>query len=191
MLFDGWDGILRTLAIGVCAYALLIVMLRTSGKRTLAKMNAFDLVVTVALGSTLATILLNGSVALAEGATALLVLIGLQFLVAWGATRAAALRDLVKSTPRALVIDGRIDTAAAREERVTHEEILQAVRASGNGALEGVAAVVLETDGSMSVVLKEKAGSRSALATVEGAAPRGLADARPLASASGGASVGP
>jgi uncharacterized membrane protein YcaP (DUF421 family) len=41
--------------------------LRVSGKRTLAKMNAFDLVVTVALGSTLATILLSADVSLAEG----------------------------------------------------------------------------------------------------------------------------
>ena len=75
MLFQGWEGIARTILVGVLAYVLLVVFLRISGKRTLAKLNAFDLVVTVALGSTLSAILLQESVALAEGAAALALLI--------------------------------------------------------------------------------------------------------------------
>ncbi|WP_407939580.1 hypothetical protein [Methylophaga nitratireducenticrescens] len=59
------------------------MLLRISGRRILSKMNAFDMVVTVALGSTLATILLNRDVALAEGALAFALLIGMQYLVTW------------------------------------------------------------------------------------------------------------
>jgi uncharacterized membrane protein YcaP (DUF421 family) len=70
MIFDGWGSIARTAIVGVLAYAALVVLLRISGKRTLAKMNAFDLVVTVALGSTLATILLSKEVSLASGVAA-------------------------------------------------------------------------------------------------------------------------
>lgn len=81
MLFSGWDSLLRILVVGVLAYVALVVFLRVSGKRTLSKMNAFDLVVTVALGSTLATVLLDKDVALAEGASAFALLIGLQFAV--------------------------------------------------------------------------------------------------------------
>ena len=51
MFFDSWTGLLRVLVVGGCAYSALILFLRLSGKRTLAKLNAFDLVVTVALGS--------------------------------------------------------------------------------------------------------------------------------------------
>ena len=65
IFFNGWSVLGRTLLIGVLAYVSLVFMLRVSGKRTLAKMNAFDLVVTVAIGSTLATIVLSRSVALA------------------------------------------------------------------------------------------------------------------------------
>ncbi|WP_344328175.1 hypothetical protein [Streptomyces macrosporus] len=59
-------------AMAACAYAAVIAVVRLPGKRTLAKhtlakMNAFDLVVTVALGSTSATILLTSTVSLAEG----------------------------------------------------------------------------------------------------------------------------
>lgn len=59
VFFDGWPVLLRTAVVGVLAYSILIVFLRATGKRTLSKMNAFDFVVTVALGSTLASILLS------------------------------------------------------------------------------------------------------------------------------------
>jgi uncharacterized membrane protein YcaP (DUF421 family) len=77
MLFDSWAGLGRVLVVGTLAYVALVLLLRISGKRTLTKLNAFDLVVTVALGSTLATVLLSKSVALAEGALALCLLISL------------------------------------------------------------------------------------------------------------------
>ena len=67
MFFDSWTGLGRVLVVGTLAYVALVAVLRISGKRTLTKLNAFDLVVTVALGSTLATILLSNSVALADG----------------------------------------------------------------------------------------------------------------------------
>ena len=66
LFFDEWSVLLRTGLIGVLAYVGLILLLRCSGKRTLSKMNAFDFVVTVALGSTLASILVSKDVALAQ-----------------------------------------------------------------------------------------------------------------------------
>jgi uncharacterized membrane protein YcaP (DUF421 family) len=172
MLFDDWEGIARTLVVGTLAYGLLVAVLRFTGKRTLAKMNAFDLVVTVALGSTLATILLSPDVALAEGAVAFGLLAGLQFVVATGAVRSKAVRRLVKSSPRALVLDGALMQRAMADERVTPEEIDAAVRAAGIGDLAEVAAVVLETDGSFSVVPAGKAGGGSALAALREEADR-------------------
>ncbi|UYG08412.1 DUF421 domain-containing protein [Halomonas sp. M4R1S46] len=99
MLFSGWDSLLRTLIVGVLAYVVLIVFLRVSGKRTLSKMNAFDLVVTVALGSTLATVLLAKDVALAEGLLAFALLIGLRFAVTWSSVRARWVRRLATGEP--------------------------------------------------------------------------------------------
>jgi uncharacterized membrane protein YcaP (DUF421 family) len=76
----------------VLAYVVLVVFLRLSGLRTLSKLNAFDLVVTVALGSTLATVLLTKDVALADGALAFALLIALQFVVTWSSVRVGWLR---------------------------------------------------------------------------------------------------
>ncbi|MBX3467040.1 MAG: DUF421 domain-containing protein [Planctomycetes bacterium] len=152
LFFSGWSGPARTLVVGVAAYLALVAILRVSGKRTLSKLNAFDLVVTVALGSTLATILLSREVALAEGVTALALLVGLQWLIAWSSTRSGFVSRLVKSEPRLLALRGRLLPAALQEERVLEDEVLAALRAQGVARLEDVGAVVLETDGTLSVL---------------------------------------
>ncbi|MEX2494482.1 MAG: YetF domain-containing protein [Woeseia sp.] len=167
MLFGGWDGLLRTLVVGVLAYVTLVVFLRISGKRTLAKMNAFDLIVTVALGSTLATVLLSKDVALAEGALAFALLIGLQFAVTWSSVRARWVRRLATGEPRMLLYCGEFLPAAMRQARVTEDEIRASVRSAGVDSLDEVRAVVLETDGSFSVVRPGKDGNGSSVLGVD------------------------
>ncbi len=150
--FDDWTGVARLLVIGPIAYAALVVVLRTSGKRTLSKMNAFDLVLTVALGSTLSTAVLDDGVPLIESVVVFVVFAALQAIVAWAQTRSARIENLVKSEPRLLVRNGRLLDTALRRERVSEAEVLQALRSEGRTALEDVAAVVLESDGSLSVI---------------------------------------
>ncbi len=151
MFYDGWQGPLRVLVVGTCAYLGLVVLLRVSGKRTLAKLNAFDFVVTVALGSTLATVLLSNSVALAEGLVALVLLVVLQYAVAWASVRSPRFERLVKSEPTLLYSDGFI-AGAMRRARVTEDEVRQAARSSGHADLGSVRAVVLENDGTLSML---------------------------------------
>jgi uncharacterized membrane protein YcaP (DUF421 family) len=151
-LFSDVTALARTALVGVLAYAALILLLRASGKRTLSKMNAFDLVVTVALGSTLATILLDKTVTLAQGTLAIFVLVGLQFAITWSSVRAAWVRRLVTGEPALLARDGRCLPHALRRERVTEDEVRAAVRGAGLERLEQAQAVVLETDGSFSVI---------------------------------------
>jgi len=152
MLFDSWAGLGRVLLVGTLAYAALVLLLRISGKRTLTKLNAFDLVVTVALGSTLATVLLSKSVALAEGVLALGLLISLQYAIAWLSVRSPRFQGLIKAEPTLLLHRGRFLEGAMRAQRITREEILAAARSSGAADLGAIAAVVLETDGSISIV---------------------------------------
>lgn len=152
IFFNGWEGLLRVLILGVLAYVALVVLLRISGKRTLSKMNAFDLIVTVALGSTLATVLLSKDIALAEGALAFALLIGLQFAVTWSSVRAPWLRKWVTGEPLMLLYRGEFLPAALRRARVAEEEVRAAVREAGLASLNEVEAVVLETDGTFSVV---------------------------------------
>jgi uncharacterized membrane protein YcaP (DUF421 family) len=161
--FDSWSDLARVAAIGATAYVTVVLVLRVSGKRTLSKLNAFDLVVTVALGSTLATILLSSDVSWTEGALALVVLALLQSLVAWATVHRPGLRRVVTARPTLLLRDGCAVPGALTAERVTMDEIRQAVRATGSGDVGSIAAVVLESDGSLSVIPAKKLGSGSSL----------------------------
>jgi uncharacterized membrane protein YcaP (DUF421 family) len=152
MFFDGWQGLLRVVVVGAAAYAALIALLRISGKRTLAKLNAFDFVVTVALGSTLATVLLSSTVALAEGVTALTLLVLLQYAVTWTSVRSGHIRRLVRSAPTLVIYRGELLHDALRSERVTEAEVRQVLRQHGLSSEDQVSALVLETDGSFAVV---------------------------------------
>ena len=152
MFFHTWVGIARVPIVGTLAYVALVLFIRISGKRTLTKLNAFDLVVTVALGSTLSSVLLNDSIALAEGLVAMATLIGLQFVVTFASVRSSRIEGLVKSEPTLLLRDGRFLDAALKAQRVTRDEVLSALRSEGVSDVEAVHAVVLETDGSMSVL---------------------------------------
>lgn len=153
-LFTGWDPIIRILVVGAAAYFALVVVLRASGKRTLSKLNAFDLVVTVAIGSTFSSILTSKDLALAEGVAALALLVGLQYAVTFLSVRVKGIDKLVKSEPSLLLKDGKPLPGALRQQRVTQEELLAAIRTSGGAQLSDAAFVVLESDGSLSAVLK-------------------------------------
>lgn len=159
MFFQDWLGLARTIIVGTLAYVALILLLRISGKRTLSKMNAFDFIVTVAMGSTLATILLTEDVALAEGVVALALLIGLQFTITWLSVRSPAIKKLVTSEPALLYFRGELLHDALRRERITEGEVRAVIRASGRRSFANVDAVVLETDGSMSVLQREPSPS--------------------------------
>ncbi len=131
MFFDTWSGLARVVIVGPLAYLALILFLRTSGKRTLTKLNAFDLVVTVALGSTLSSIILSKSVALLEGVLALATLIALQYLITWSSVRSSLIEGLVKAEPTLLAHEGELLAGAMRRQRVTRDDVLSALRSEG------------------------------------------------------------
>jgi len=168
MFFDSWSDLGRVLLVGFLAYAGLVFLLRISGPRTLSKMNAFDLVVTVALGSTLATVLLSKDVALTEGLLAFALLIGLQFVITWLSVRSDGFQKLIKDEPALIAWQGRLLDAPMRARRVTRVEVLAAVRAQGRADLTGVRAVVLETDGSFSIITDDDDSPLEALAGLPG-----------------------
>ena len=168
MLIGSGSALLRTAVVGVLAYIALVLLLRASGKRTLSKFNAFDFIVTIALGSTLASVLTSQQVSLLQGITALVVLLGLQFAITWLSVRSTRVHGLVKSEPALLLHRGEPLSGAMRRERVTLEELKAAVRESGAGSLDEVEAAVLETDGTITVVLDTGDGRATAFDSVRG-----------------------
>ena len=166
MFFNGWESIFRVVVVGPLAYIALVALLRVSGKRTLSKMNAFDFIITVAFGSTLASVILSKNVSLLEGVAAFAVLIICQYLITYFSVRSERFQHFVKASPTLLYHQGRYLREVMRRQRVTEEEVQAGVRESGHLSMDAVAAVVLETDGSFSVLSTSNNDDVSAMSNV-------------------------
>ena len=154
MFFSNWESIGHIVLSTVLVYVAVVVLLRLSGKRTLAKMNAFDLIVTIALGSCVASVAITKTVKLLDGLAGIITLVALQYIIAWLSVRFQPVQRLIKSEPRLLFHHGEYLADALRRERVTEEEVRMAARTQGHRSMQDVAAVVLETDGTFSVMGK-------------------------------------
>lgn len=152
IFFDNWDSFIRTVIITVLAYFGMVFFLRISGKRTLTKMNAFDFVITVALGSTLAAVCLNKDIALVDGMTCFFLLIFLQFILTWLSVRNKRIKNIITSSPSMLVYNGEILRDVMKRERITIEEIKMAARNQGIEDISKVGILILETTGEISII---------------------------------------
>ena len=157
---------LKTVILGIIAYLAIVFMLRISGKRTLAKWNSFDFVVTIAFGSVLASILLSTSDKFGKGVLSFALLVLFQYIITWISVRSSIIQKLIKSEPALLLYRGEMQTDIMKKERIAEGEILAALRANGISAVEDADAVILETDGSFSVIKNIDDSSASALKDV-------------------------
>src|SRR5690606_31612730 len=167
MWFDDWDSLLQIAIKAIVGFAALVALLRVFGKRSIAKLNAFDLVLVFTVGSILATTILNTQTTISEGLLALAMLVGLQWLTAWLSTRSQGFRNLIKSQPTLLAYDGRLLRDNIRRERIAEVELLAALRQQGVHDVADVKAVVMETEGEISI-LKPEGGDPSASLRISG-----------------------
>lgn len=167
-MFNDFSVLLETLMVGSLAYVGIIVLLRISGKRTLSKWNSFDFVVTIAFGSILASTMLSSKTSLAQGLVGFALLVALQAALTWVAARSAVVQKLIKAEPTLLLYQGKLRPKILTKERVAEGEILAALRSSGIVSVRDAAAVVLETDGSFSVIKELGSGYDSTLKDVKG-----------------------
>lgn len=164
LLFDNWENLWHIAVCAALSYLTLFAFVRISGKRTLTKMNAFDFVVTVTLGSTLSSMIL-AKVALADGAVALIVIIALQYLLAYGAKKSKKLEKIINCEPTLLFYNGKFLEDAMTKEVITEEEIIAEIRKYRLERIDDVRAVVMELNGDITVVKKSEvlAGMKTSL----------------------------
>ncbi|MES2829833.1 MAG: YetF domain-containing protein [Bacteroidota bacterium] len=153
LLFKNWESVSHVAFCAFLAYIILFLFIRISGKRTLAKLTAFDFVVTVTLGSTLSSMIL-AKVTMAEGAVALIVIISLQYLLAWSARESKVLEKLINSSPTMVFYRGEFLEDAMKKEVLTREEIYAEIRKFRMLDVDQVEAVVMELNGELTVIKK-------------------------------------
>src|SRR3954447_25026695 len=142
MLFDGWHSLIRVCVVGTLSYIAVVALLRYFGKRALSKMNAFDIVITVAVGSAFASAVMTKDITLADGVVAFILLLLLQRSFAGLAIRLGWFGRYLKSQPLLVVYRGFILWDNARREQLGELEILGAIRNGGVAAVEDVLALV-------------------------------------------------
>ncbi len=155
--FGGWEGLLEVVITAPVIYLLVVAFVRVSGKRTTGQMNNFDWIVTVAMGSIVASSIVINTVEVAEGAGAVLMLIGLQWVLTKLTQRHGIVDRAVKVTPRILIDRGVVNEEALAAERLTKDEVATALRQRGVTRLDDVMWLMLENTGRFSVIKREAA----------------------------------
>lgn len=161
--FESWYNVGRTVTLSAIGFVALFTMLRLSGKRTLSKLNVFDFVFVVAVGSVFAATITSKDVTLIEGLAGLTTLIAIQMLLAAIAARSRTAERIINGEPTLLLSHGRFLPSALKKEHVTEEEVRAAIRATGVTRVEDVDAVVMENDGTLSVAWESKKPGETSL----------------------------
>lgn len=166
IFFENFGSLAKTFFMTVMAYVAIVFLLRISGKRTLSKMNAFDFIVTIALGSSLATVALNKNIALLNGILVFFLLIFLQYLVTWLSVRVKHVKKIITSEPSLLLYKGELLFENLKKERITIEEIKGEARKRGVTDLKDIEAIVLEPTDNISII--QRGGSDNKNETLSG-----------------------
>ena len=171
-----FESIVRIIATVPVIYVLVILYIRVIGKRSTSQMNSFDWIVTVAMGSLVASTIILKDVAIVDGAMGILMLMVLQYLLTKVMLYSTSIKKIVKSTPQLLLYEGEFLPDNMKRERILETEILASIREKGLKNKKQVYAVILETDASFSVIPTENNDEVGfSLADVDGL-PQGLKD---------------
>jgi uncharacterized membrane protein YcaP (DUF421 family) len=152
VFFNSWHQVLRIALTAAAIYFLVVVALRLIGARALAKMSAYDFIVSIALGSLVAAVPLSTSITVTDGVTAIVVFLVLQEITRVLQARYRIAHHLVRERPYLVVWDGRMMPDRLKEIAVSDDEVRAAIRQAGLASIGEAQAVVLENDGEWSVV---------------------------------------
>jgi len=132
----------------VLVYAALVVLLRVFGKRELAQLNPFDLVVLLSLSNTVQNAIIGDDNTIAGGLVGAVSLLGVNYFVVRFMFRHRRLDQLLEGEPTTLIEDGKVCEAALAQELLTVGELQTVAHRQGFKSLEDVECCVLEPGGS-------------------------------------------
>ena len=149
-----WQELGMTAARGVLVYALMLVVIRLMGKRTVGNFTAFDLLVALMLGEVVDEII-YGDVTIAQGVVAIVVVALARYLTAWLTYWNRGLGHVLEGKPREVVRNGEFLRDGMRAELIGEEEVLAALRLQGIADMREVRRAVMEVDGQVSVIRED------------------------------------
>jgi uncharacterized membrane protein YcaP (DUF421 family) len=135
----------------VLVYAFLVVALRVFGKRELAQLNPFDLVVLLSLSNTVQNAIIGNDNSLTGGLIGALALMAMNYLVVRFLFRHRRLDEILEGDPALLIEHGSVKTAALAKELLTTAELMTVLHRQGFQSVEEVDHCILEPGGTFDV----------------------------------------
>jgi uncharacterized membrane protein YcaP (DUF421 family) len=166
---DFGSGVLDVVARSAVVYLALLALLRFGGKRHVGQLSIADLVLVLLIANGVQNAMVGENTTLIGGIAAALTLVVIDRLVDESAQRSDRVRVALEGEPRILIRDGAMLARALKDEGVTEDDLMSAVRQHGVASVEDVDMAVLETNGSISVIPK---GPRSASAGTTAESPK-------------------
>lgn len=145
-----WEYVLR----GLLVYGFLLITLRLTGKRQVGQLAPFDLVLLLVLSNAVQNSMNAGDNTVAAGFILVATLLAVNGFLSWLTWRSKRAENLLEGRPQILVHGGVADAAMLASERITHHELMAAVRQAGLSDLAEVHVAILETNGRINVIPK-------------------------------------
>jgi len=138
----------------VVVYLCLVILLRAFGKRELAQLNPFDLVVLLSLSNTVQNAIIGNDNSLTGGLIGAFTLLGVNYLVVRFLFRHRRLDQIFEGSPTTLVEHGKILNRALARELLTRAELMTVLHRQGFDRLDEVERCVLEPGGTFHIQRK-------------------------------------
>jgi uncharacterized membrane protein YcaP (DUF421 family) len=148
-MFHPQAPLLEKIVRPIIVYCFLIFLLRIFGKRELAQLNPFDLIVLLSLSNVVQNALIGNDNSITGGIIGAASLLSINWLVVRFVYSSPKVNRLVGGTERVLVLNGVVDHDALRKELLTREELLSTIHKQGFNGIEGIKKCVLEPNGSI------------------------------------------
>lgn len=133
-------------------FTIIMIITRIFGLRTFAKMSSFDFASTIAVGSILATIILNRDQSILKGTLALFCVVAFQTIFSFLVRRSAWFKQLFTNKPQMLMRDGEIYYKKLKQCNIDVSDLMSKLREANVHRLSDVRAVIFESTGDMSVL---------------------------------------
>jgi uncharacterized membrane protein YcaP (DUF421 family) len=135
----------------VCVYLALVVLVRLFGKRELAQLNPFDLIVLLSLSNTVQNAIIGDDNSVTGGIIGAVGLLAINWLVVRALYRSPRMTRMLEGRAAVLIRDGKIDKKVLEHEKLTREELMAVVHRQGFEHLHEVGRCELEPNGSFYV----------------------------------------
>lgn len=148
-----WRTVAFVAANTAAIYFTSLVAVRIAGRRTISQLSAFDVVVTIALGSIIATTAVSSDPSYIEGATAVVTLLAVQLVVAAVRLRSSTARRVIDFRPQIVVRDGNVELPSGIfKAQLSPDELYAKLRVAGVPDVDEIRLVLLEPTGELSIL---------------------------------------